>query len=89
MASRCGIYSWGEDGARTDQAVSAASPDCLGAHEPGWYALAVGRDPQGTVPGVGECAPDFSARDADGAEQRLSELATRPNTVLVFYRGHW
>jgi len=35
---------------------------------------------------VGAMAPDFTARDQDGHEVRLSELRGKP-VVLVFYPG--
>jgi AhpC/TSA family len=38
---------------------------------------------------VGEKAPDFSLKDAEGAEVSLSGLLERGPLVLSFYRGHW
>jgi hypothetical protein len=42
----------------------------------------------GTV-NVGDKAPDFSLKNADGEEFRLHELLTRGPVVLTFYRGKW
>ena len=42
----------------------------------------------GTVK-VGDEAPDFSLRNADGQEFRLKELLSQGPVVLNFYRGKW
>ncbi|EWT04581.1 hypothetical protein N864_11270 [Intrasporangium chromatireducens Q5-1] len=39
----------------------------------------------GTVPAVGDLAPDFSLRDHHGVEISLSALRGRTNVALVFY----
>ena len=38
---------------------------------------------------VGDQAPDFSLRNANGQEFRLQELLTEGPVVLSFYRGKW
>lgn len=38
---------------------------------------------------VGEIAPDFYLSDSTGTSRRLSDLAARGPTVVIFYRGHW
>jgi AhpC/TSA family len=38
---------------------------------------------------VGEKAPEFSLKDAEGAEVSLSGLLETGPLVLTFYRGHW
>lgn len=42
------------------------------------------RDP-GTVPAVGDLAPDFSLRDHHGVSISLADLRGRTNVALVFY----
>ena len=39
-------------------------------------------------PGVGQPAPDFTARDADGKNFTLSSLEGR-TVLLKFFRGYW
>lgn len=34
-------------------------------------------------------APDFKAKDQNGADIRLKDLLKKGKVVLVFYRGHW
>lgn len=36
---------------------------------------------------VGETAPDFTLKDQNGSEVKLSKL--KQNVMLVFYRGYW
>jgi cytochrome oxidase Cu insertion factor (SCO1/SenC/PrrC family) len=36
---------------------------------------------------VGETAPDFTLKDQDGREVKLSKV--NENVMLVFYRGYW
>ena len=38
---------------------------------------------------VGDRAPDFTLRGADGTDVSLSGLLRRGPAVLAFYRGHW
>lgn len=38
---------------------------------------------------VGDQAPDFSLRNANGQEFRLQELLAEGFVVLSFYRGKW
>ena len=42
----------------------------------------------GTVK-VGDQAPDFSLKNADGQEFSLKDLLSRGPVVLSFYRGKW
>ena len=42
----------------------------------------------GTVK-VGEEAPDFSLKNAEGDEFHLKELLSQGPVVLTFYRGKW
>ncbi len=50
-------------------------------------------DKRQTTPGkteplkVGTIAPDFTLKDQNGKELKLSKV--RKNTMLVFYRGYW
>lgn len=37
------------------------------------------------VPAVGETAPDFSAKDVDGAQVHLSEWVKQGTVILVFF----
>ena len=36
-------------------------------------------------PNVGEMAPDFTVKDTDGVELRLSALAEKGNVVVAFF----
>jgi cytochrome oxidase Cu insertion factor (SCO1/SenC/PrrC family) len=38
---------------------------------------------------VGSPAPDFTLEDEKGQPLTLSQLRSKKNVVLVFYRGHW
>jgi cytochrome oxidase Cu insertion factor (SCO1/SenC/PrrC family) len=38
---------------------------------------------------VGQPAPDFTLKDADGKAITLSDLRGKKSVVLVFYRGYW
>jgi len=38
---------------------------------------------------VGEKAPDFSLKDANGGEVSLSGFLEKGPLVLSFFRGHW
>ena len=38
---------------------------------------------------VGDQAPDFSLKNADGQEFSLKDLLSRGPVVLSFYRGKW
>ncbi len=38
---------------------------------------------------IGTRAPDFTLETKEGGSFSLSQLRTRKNVVLVFYRGHW
>jgi cytochrome oxidase Cu insertion factor (SCO1/SenC/PrrC family) len=38
---------------------------------------------------VGDKAPDFTLENMDGQELTLSEVYSKRNVVLVFYRGQW
>jgi len=38
---------------------------------------------------VGDQAPDFSLKNADGKERSLKELLAHGPVVLTFYRGKW
>jgi len=38
---------------------------------------------------VGDQAPDFSLKNADGKERSLKELLAHAPVVLTFYRGKW
>jgi peroxiredoxin len=38
---------------------------------------------------VGDEAPDFSLKNADGKEFSLKELLSKGPVVLSFYRGKW
>ena len=40
------------------------------------------------APKVGQPAPDFTARDAQGKDVKLSSFRGR-NVVLLFTRAHW
>ena len=43
----------------------------------------------GSVPNLGETAPDFVLRDSTGTERSLAELVRDRRQVVIFYRGHW
>jgi peroxiredoxin len=43
----------------------------------------------GTLPKVGQQAPDFALPDSTGTARRLSDLVAVGPLVLLFYRGHW
>lgn len=38
---------------------------------------------------IGSTAPDFTLRDLDGEELRLSKRRDQGPVVLVFFRGAW
>jgi cytochrome oxidase Cu insertion factor (SCO1/SenC/PrrC family) len=38
---------------------------------------------------VGDKAPDFTLENMDGQKLTLSEVYSKRNVVLVFYRGQW
>lgn len=38
---------------------------------------------------VGDVAPDFTLENMDGRRITLSEVYSKNNVVLVFYRGQW
>jgi cytochrome oxidase Cu insertion factor (SCO1/SenC/PrrC family) len=38
---------------------------------------------------VGDAAPDFTLENMDGRRITLSEVYSKKNVVLVFYRGQW
>ena len=38
---------------------------------------------------IGSKAPDFKAKDQNGAEIRLKDLLKKGKVVIVFYRGYW
>jgi len=43
----------------------------------------------GTLPKLGQQAPDFALPDSTGAARRLSDLVAGGPLVLLFYRGYW
>ncbi len=43
----------------------------------------------GSVPKVGDSAPQFSLPSAGGNTVSLSDYAGKSKLVLVFYRGYW
>lgn len=48
-----------------------------------WQANAI--EGKGTMPEVGDLAPDFTLRGANGAEVRLSDLRGAKRALLIFY----
>jgi peroxiredoxin len=42
-----------------------------------------------SAPDIGEAAPDFELRDANGTNFHLADACTQHPLVVVFYRGHW
>ncbi len=38
---------------------------------------------------VGSIAPDFSLKDGEGVEHRLSDILKTKNALVIFYRGDW
>lgn len=49
----------------------------------------LGTLPDGIGLAVGQAVPEVTAKDLDGREIRLAELAPKGPTLLVFYRGGW
>jgi len=43
----------------------------------------------GSLPQIRQLAADFELPDSEGANRRLSDLASRGPLVVLFYRGHW
>ena len=38
---------------------------------------------------AGDDAPDFTLKNAEGEDVKLSDMTEEGNVALVFYRGHW
>lgn len=73
--------------------TSVAAPHGLRAPEPKAYeapeASKLGTLPPGVGIDVGQKAPDFELRDAEGKPIELSAVAADGTVLLVFYRGGW
>lgn len=50
---------------------------------------ALGQVPEGYGVAVGSKAPDATVQDASGSNVRLSDLYSRGNSLVIFYRGGW
>ena len=49
----------------------------------------VGKLEGGPAVAVGDYAPNFMLKDADGKDVRLSDLSDQGRVLLIFFRGHY
>lgn len=60
-----------------------------GAHARGVASDTVHMTATSSPPDIGEVAPDFELRDANGTNFHLADACAKQPLVVVFYRGHW
>jgi peroxiredoxin len=72
-----------------DAAAKPAEPAAPAVQLTPTPSAKVGTLPAGVGVAVGKKAPDFTLKDTEGAEVKLSALVKESPVLLVFYRGGW